>query len=121
MDVRSGRRLPSTTALVHRGSAIRLLQGSINDRQWAISDKVLATICPVSCSHVCCTPNYQVTAEETDKDASKFDIDFQEVIFGDHPGHQKHVDGMNQIVVLRGGIESLCTVPVIYWLVMTIA
>ncbi|KAE9364845.1 hypothetical protein N431DRAFT_489314 [Stipitochalara longipes BDJ] len=91
MDARSRRNSPSTTTLLHRGSAIRLLQESMNDKLQAVSDKVLATICLVSCSHI---------------------------IFRDHPEHRSHVEGINQIVALRGGIETLKALPVIYWLVI---
>jgi hypothetical protein len=45
--------------------------------------------------------------------------DFEECLFKDHTSHQRHMDGIDRIVELRGGIDSLrATTLTIYWRVI---
>jgi hypothetical protein len=52
MDSSYGRKTPSTRTLEHMGSAITLVNESLNDSQQATRDRVLLTICLMTASHV---------------------------------------------------------------------
>ncbi|KAE9373018.1 hypothetical protein N431DRAFT_337943, partial [Stipitochalara longipes BDJ] len=89
VDARSGLKIGSATTLIHRGNAIRLINQSMNDIQLATSDKTLTSIMLVTGS---------------------------DCMLKDYGGHRTHLDGINRILDLRGGIDNLrSTIPIVYW------
>ncbi|PMD29986.1 hypothetical protein L207DRAFT_233190 [Hyaloscypha variabilis F] len=91
MDSSYGRKTPSTRTLEHMGSAITLVNESLNDSQQATRDRVLLTICLMTASHC---------------------------IFKDYSNHELHVNGMHQIILLRGGIENIRASLLIYRIIL---
>ncbi|KAN0098979.1 hypothetical protein V8E51_014642 [Hyaloscypha variabilis] len=91
VDTSNGLKTAGPTTLVHMNSAIKLVSEALNNREQALSDKLLATICMITASHI---------------------------IFKDYAGLERHLKGIDQIIELRGGIDSLRTSPLVYRLIL---
>ena len=44
--------------------------------------------------------------------------DIEKIIFKDYVGHKRHLKGIDQIIDLRGGIDTLRTSPLVYRLIL---
>ncbi|KAE9371808.1 hypothetical protein N431DRAFT_377823, partial [Stipitochalara longipes BDJ] len=91
IDSSYGRKTPSTRTLEHMGKVITLVSETLNDARHATSDEILLTICLMTASHC---------------------------IFKDYSNHELHVNGMHQIILLRGGIENIRASPLVYPLIL---